>query len=283
LDEAIASGDEFAEGNGAHGSQFKEYSSGSSGGDGLTIEVIDTSLPVQESQPSQPDDLSLSIPIPSTPASSVTSGGPDSPSPSSPPSPSSHSSSELQPVFESLHVYIPSDSREEHSVQRRRVLYMSHCGLVFAVVTPAKDGFDDTFVTDLGIRARTLLENLREVLNRVEEPGSGAVQPVPDPTTGSVIFDPSAQTIRMVAPTSTLPSSHLFGAMNTLYGNPTTLEAISRTPTNQWYIASRVTRRPMGQSEGPREEAEVYMEVVKKNASLVDVDHELQTALSSIS
>ncbi|KDQ06862.1 hypothetical protein BOTBODRAFT_233513 [Botryobasidium botryosum FD-172 SS1] len=283
LDEAIASDDDFGDGDGRPAEQFKEQDHGSrTGGDGLSIEVTDVSSPAQDSRLSQPNDLSPPIPAHSTSASSATSSGPDSPSPSSPPSPSSRSSLEPHPMFESLHVYIPSESSEKHFVQRRRVIYLSHRGLVFALVAPTEDEFNDEFVADLGSRAKTLLEDLGAAISRAEEPGSAAVQLAPDPTTGSVIFDPCAQTVRMVAPTSTLPSSHLFGTMDTLYGNPATLETVSRTPTNQWYVASRVTRRPIGEGEGPREEAEIYMEVVKKNASLVDVDHELQTALSSI-
>ncbi|KAG9029570.1 hypothetical protein FRB95_005199 [Tulasnella sp. JGI-2019a] len=194
-----------------------------------------------------------------------------------------------------------SEDSQEHTTSRRKLLYYVRDCLVFAVVLP--DGVIPTFeesTESFAIsRANELLGQLGDAVDRwtlhCERILTGKSQPsdvasqgqnAPNSTRHILCDVHRGATTCSVGFEST--SSHFFTSKQLLSRFPAMHEIMSRTDSSQWFAAKRQLTEESGgrdSAEGGSarrtEEIEVYAEISRKDASLVDVEREVDQILQN--
>ncbi|KAI0032318.1 hypothetical protein K488DRAFT_70742 [Vararia minispora EC-137] len=171
---------------------------------------------------------------------------------------------ESLPSLSRLRLHLPNPEAAD-STTRRDVLYMTYNGLAFAfIVNP-----DAEFVEDDADRIRRIAFDLLIHAQSALDEGRAA-EPSSPSYSATKILQPRDKFVvskgrgeHLTSPAFTSRSEHLFAAQD-LVSNADVFEVYSRTQGPQhWHLAKR-ERACM-----------VYMEVMRKETSLTDVDNEL--------
>ncbi|TFK51618.1 hypothetical protein OE88DRAFT_1698645 [Heliocybe sulcata] len=184
--------------------------------------------------------------------------------------------SEPPPTFSVTSVYV-ADSEDPVATKRRRLYYLSKNRFTLAVLSEDEDGFEEGDLQLLAERSAVVLKDIRRAIKDDEErKRAGADAQLPSV---AKILQPQNRHVISRGPWTVTSdgfkstSEHLYDGHQLLSRDTSIVEIFSRGQQPQhWHIS----KRGLGiDKEGNSVDGSVFMEVSRKQESLIDVDDEL--------
>ncbi|KZT18329.1 hypothetical protein NEOLEDRAFT_1159477 [Neolentinus lepideus HHB14362 ss-1] len=237
-----------------------------------TLEVDETTVPMP-AQGAERLAPSLST---STAGSETASLAPSTVSVDPTPGSSQLDLSDPPPTFSVTSVYI-ADNDDPVATKRRRLLYLTKHHLTLALLSEDENALEEADLQVLAERSVAVLQDIRQVIkNDEEQMRAGEEDQLPSV---AKILQPKNRHVISQCPWTVTSegfkstSEHLYDGHQLLQRDPGIVEIFSRGQQPQhWHIS----KRGLGiDKDGNSVDGSVFMEVLRKEESLIDVDDDL--------